>query len=168
MSQTPKGTVFFIGAGPGDPELVTLKGARLIANAGLVLYTGSLVPQELLQRHAQGATVIDSAELTLETIHRLMRVCVCQGQDCARVHTGDPSLYGALREEIACLEQDGIAWQVVPGVTAATAAAAAVGREKADQPGRPPVRAAGHRLPLVAQHAQFRSGLLCYQRAGLL
>ncbi|MBO4335892.1 MAG: precorrin-4 C(11)-methyltransferase [Desulfovibrio sp.] len=122
-----KGTVFFIGAGPGDPELVTLKGARLIASAGLVLYTGSLVPKALLQRHAQGATVIDSAELTLEAIHRLMRDCVCQGQDCARVHTGDPSLYGALREEIACLEQDGIAWQVVPGVTAATAAAAAAG-----------------------------------------
>ncbi|MBR3663518.1 MAG: precorrin-4 C(11)-methyltransferase [Desulfovibrio sp.] len=121
------GTVFFIGAGPGDPELLTLKGARLIACADLVLYTGSLVPPAILTNHAPHARVIDSALLSLEDIHRLMRDCALQGQRCARVHTGDPSLYGALREEITLLEQDGIPWQVVPGVTAATAAAAACG-----------------------------------------
>ncbi|MCR5813161.1 MAG: precorrin-4 C(11)-methyltransferase [Desulfovibrio sp.] len=127
MSNVPQGKVSFIGAGPGDPELLTLKGARLIANARLILYTGSLVPPAILTHHAPGARIVDSAELALEDIHQLMRDCASLGHDCARVHTGDPSLYGALREEIALLEKDGIAWEVVPGVTAATAAAACAG-----------------------------------------
>jgi precorrin-4/cobalt-precorrin-4 C11-methyltransferase len=121
------GMVFFIGAGPGDPELITVKGQRLIARAALVLYTGSLVPAEVVGCASSRARVVDSAPLSLEETHALLVETVHQGQDAARVHTGDPSLYGAVREQIRLLERDGIAWEVVPGVTAAFAAAAAAG-----------------------------------------
>ena len=121
------GKVWFIGAGPGDPELLTLKGQRLIREAGLVLYAGSLVPPAIVAEASPGAAVIDSAPLHLEETHALMREAVRRGQSVARVHTGDPGLYGALREQAALLERDGIAYEVVPGVSAAFAAAAAAG-----------------------------------------
>ncbi len=121
------GMVSFIGAGPGDPELLTIKGRRLISEAALVLYAGSLVPPEVVACAGDGVPCIDSAPLTLTECHALVREAVSQGGDVARVHTGDPSLFGALREQIALLEKDGIRWQVVPGVTAACAAAAAAG-----------------------------------------
>jgi precorrin-4/cobalt-precorrin-4 C11-methyltransferase len=119
------GKVWFIGAGPGDPELMTLKGQRLIAAADLVLYAGSLVPAEITRWARPGAEVVDSSSLHLEEIHLLMRKTVAGGGLVARVQTGDPALYGALREQTALLDADGIAYGVVPGVTAAFAAAAA-------------------------------------------
>ena len=115
------GMVFFVGAGPGDPELLTLKGRKAIEGAGLVLYAGSLVPPEVVACAGPDARVADSAPLTLEECHQLVRETALAGKDVARVHTGDPSLYGALREQIALLERDGIPWQVIPGVTAACA-----------------------------------------------
>lgn len=124
---TGMGTVYFVGAGPGDPELLTIKGRNIIARAGLVLYAGSLVPPEIVACAAISARVEDSAPLTLEECHALTRETVLRGEDVARVHTGDPSLYGALREQIALLNHDGIGWRVIPGVTAACAAAAAAG-----------------------------------------
>lgn len=111
--------VHFIGAGPGDPELITVKGARLIAQADLVLYAGSLVPRELTAGAKPGARVEDSAPLTLEETHALMVDTVAAGGTVARVHTGDPSLYGAVAEQAALLERDGIEYAIVPGVTAA-------------------------------------------------
>lgn len=119
------GRVFFIGAGPGDPELLTLKGQRLISKADLVLYAGSLVPPEVVACAKKGARVEDSAPLCLEETHALMRDCALGGGMVARVHTGDPSLYGAVREQARLLDADGIPWEVVPGVSAAFAAAAA-------------------------------------------
>jgi len=119
--------VYFIGAGPGDPELLTLKAARLIAGADLVLYAGSLVPREAVAHAKPGARVEDSSPLTLEQTHALLLECVRAGGDAARVHTGDPGLYGAVAEQAALLDRDGVAWEVVPGVTAAFAAAAAAG-----------------------------------------
>ena len=119
------GKVSFIGAGPGDPELLTLKGRRLIENARLVLYAGSLVPQATVACASPNARVINSAPLTLEETHELIRETVFSGGDVARVHTGDPSIYGAVHEQIRLLEQDGIEYEIVPGVTAACAAAAA-------------------------------------------
>jgi precorrin-4/cobalt-precorrin-4 C11-methyltransferase len=119
------GKVWFIGAGPGDPELVTLKGQRLIASADLVIYAGSLVPAEIIRWARPDAEVVDSSSLHLEEIHCLMRKTAASGGVVARVHTGDPSLYGALREQTTLLDADGIAYGVVPGVTAAFAAAAA-------------------------------------------
>lgn len=120
-----KGKVFFIGAGPGDPELLTLKGQRLIREADLVLYAGSLVPPEVIACAKPGARVEDSAPLCLEETHALVRDCALGGGMVARVHTGDPALYGAVREQARLLEADGIPWEVVPGVSAAFAAAAA-------------------------------------------
>ena len=121
------GTVTFVGAGPGDPELVTVKGRKAIETADLVLYAGSLVPRALVDCARPDATVVDSAPLTLEEGHALVRQAALAGGRVARVHTGDPSLYGALREQTALLDADGIPWQVIPGVTAACAAAAAAG-----------------------------------------
>ena len=121
------GLVSFVGAGPGDPELLTIKGRDAIAQADLVLYAGSLVPPEVVACARPGAAVVDSAPLTLEESHARVREVALGGGLVARVHTGDPSLYGALREQAALLDADGIPWRVIPGVTAACAAAAAAG-----------------------------------------
>ncbi|BCS88575.1 precorrin-4 C(11)-methyltransferase [Pseudodesulfovibrio sediminis] len=120
--------VYFIGAGPGDPELLTVKGQRLIAEADLVLYAGSLVPPEVVACAKEGARVADSAPLNLEETHALMMETVKAGGAVVRVHTGDPSLYGAIREQMALLDRDGVAYAVVPGVTAGFAAAAAAAK----------------------------------------
>jgi precorrin-4/cobalt-precorrin-4 C11-methyltransferase len=120
--------VYFIGAGPGDPELLTVKGRRLIAEADLVLYAGSLVPAEVVAGAGPNARVADSAPMSLDETHALMVEAVASGGTVARVHTGDPSLYGAIREQIALLDEAGITYEVVPGVTAGFAAAAAAGR----------------------------------------
>jgi len=120
--------VYFIGAGPGDPELLTVKGRRLIAEADLVLYAGSLVPAEVVAGAGPNARVADSAPMSLEETHALMAETVASGGKVARVHTGDPSLYGAIREQMALLDEAGIIHEVVPGVTAGFAAAAAAGR----------------------------------------
>jgi precorrin-4/cobalt-precorrin-4 C11-methyltransferase len=120
----PTGAVFFIGAGPGDPELITVKGRRLIGEADLVLYAGSLVPPGIVAGAKPGARVVDSAGLNLEETHGLLMKTVRAGGMAARVHTGDPSLYGAMREQMRLLDRDGVGYEVVPGVTAAFAAAA--------------------------------------------
>jgi precorrin-4/cobalt-precorrin-4 C11-methyltransferase len=119
--------VTFVGAGPGDPELITVKGRRCIREADLVLYAGSLVPKALVSDVKAGARVVDSSALNLDETHRLMRDTVHAGGKVARVHTGDPSLYGAVREQMALLDRDGIPYRVIPGVTAAFAAAASAG-----------------------------------------
>ncbi len=122
-------TVHFIGAGPGAPDLITLRGRDLIARAPLVLYAGSLVPREVLACAKADARVIDTAPMTLDQIVEQMRAADEAGQDVARVHSGDPSLYGAIAEQIRRLRQLGIAYDVTPGVPAYAAAAAALGQE---------------------------------------
>lgn len=117
--------VYFIGAGPGDPELLTLKAARLIREADLVLYAGSLVPVEVVAAAKPSARVVDSAGLTLEQTHAHMLETVRAGGLVARVHTGDPSLFGAVREQMRLLDRDGIEYELVPGVSAVFAVAAA-------------------------------------------
>lgn len=121
------GTVTFVGAGPGDPELLTLKGYACIAHADLVLYAGSLVPPATVACAKADAQVVDSSPLTLEECHALMRDAAHAGHSVARVHTGDPSLYGTVREQALLLEADNIPYTVIPGVTSACAAAAAAG-----------------------------------------
>ena len=120
--------VHFIGAGPGDPELLTLKAKRLIEEAGLVLYAGSLVPPEVVAYAGADADVVDSAPLNLKETHELICDAIREGRPVARVHTGDPALYGAVREQMALLDSEGIAYETVPGVTASFAAAAAACR----------------------------------------
>ena len=122
-------TVYFIGAGPGDPELLTLKAARLIAACPVCLYAGSLVPEAVVAGAPAGARVLDTAPMTLDDTHAEILVAHAKGQDVARVHSGDPSLYGAIAEQIRRLKADGIAYQIIPGVPAYVAAAAALGQE---------------------------------------
>jgi precorrin-4/cobalt-precorrin-4 C11-methyltransferase len=119
--------VWFIGAGPGDPELITVKGQRIISQADLVLYAGSLVPPQVVACARPDAVVADSAPMNLQQTHAMIRETVHSGGLVARVHTGDPALYGAIREQMALLALENIACGVVPGVTSAFAAAAAAG-----------------------------------------
>lgn len=124
---TTTGKVWFVGAGPGDPELLTLKARRLIDEADYVLFTGSLVPDI----HFVGirAEVEDSKGMTVDQLVERMVRHAGAGRSVARVHTGDPSIYGAIHEQITRLEAAGIPWEVVPGVTSALAAAAVLGAE---------------------------------------
>lgn len=122
-------TVYFIGAGPGDPELLTLKGARLIAACPVCLYAGSLVPPAVVAGAPAGARVLDTAPMTLDDTHAEIKAAHARGEDVARVHSGDPSLYGAIAEQIRRLKADDIAYEIVPGVPAYVAAAAALGQE---------------------------------------
>lgn len=123
------GRVFFVGAGPGDPELITVRGRRLIGEADVIIYADSLVDGRLCQLAKPGAEVHGSSGLTLEQILDLIRAAVAAGKTVVRLHTGDPALYGALHEQLAALRREGIPYEIVPGVTAATAAAAALGVE---------------------------------------
>lgn len=122
-------TVHFIGAGPGDAGLITVKGAHLLGEADLVVYAGSLVDRELVRCHAPRAEVHDSAGLTLAETTGLLARAVAAGKRVVRLHTGDPSLYGAIQEQMVELDRLGIDYAVVPGVTSACAAAAALKQE---------------------------------------
>ncbi len=122
-------TVYFIGAGPGDPELITVKGQRLIRECPVVLYAGSLVPEALIRSANPTAAIANTAEMHLDEIIARIRTAHEQGLDVARVHSGDPSIYGAIGEQIRRLEPLGIPYEVIPGVTSAMASAAALGRE---------------------------------------
>ncbi|HZS41344.1 MAG TPA: precorrin-4 C(11)-methyltransferase [Polyangia bacterium] len=121
--------VYIIGAGPGDPGLITVKGAELIARCPVVLYTGSLVPAEVVARARPDAQVLDSSGMTLDEIVAVMTAARDADRDVARVHTGDPSIFGSTAEQMRRLEALGIAYEIVPGVSSFTAAAAALGRE---------------------------------------
>lgn len=121
-------TVFFIGAGPGDPELITVKGQRLVRTCPVILYAGSLVPEAVLSGNV-AETVVNTAELDLDAIVALLAEAHAKGQDVARVHSGDPSLYGATGEQIRRLQALDIPYEIVPGVTATAACAAALGVE---------------------------------------
>jgi len=117
-------TVHFIGAGPGAPDLITVRGLALIRRSPVVLYAGSLVPPEVVAEAPAGAGVIDTAPLTLDAIVAEMAAADAAGHDVARVHSGDPSLYGAIAEQMRRLDGLGIGYDVTPGVPAFAAAAA--------------------------------------------
>ena len=116
--------LYFLGAGPGDPDLITVKAQRILARAEAVLYAGSLVPEEILQWCSPEAEIADSSSMTLEQTHSFLRQRLRDGLLVARVHTGDPALYGAIREQIHLLEEEGLDYEIVPGITSAFAAAA--------------------------------------------
>ncbi len=119
-------TVHFIGAGPGAPDLITVRGLRLIENCPVCLYAGSLVPQEVVKAAPESARVIDTAPMTLDEIIAEIAAAHERGEDVARVHSGDPSLYGAIAEQIRRLEALKIPYDITPGVPAFAAAAAAL------------------------------------------
>lgn len=122
-------TVYFIGAGPGAPDLITLRGRDLIARCPVVLYAGSLVPAEVVGFAGPDALVMDTASMTLDEILHQIVEADAVGQDVARVHSGDPSLYGAIAEQIRRLRAAEIPFEIVPGVPAYAAAAAALESE---------------------------------------
>jgi len=122
-------TVHFIGAGPGAPDLITVRGLRLIERSQVCLYAGSLVPREILAAAPPDARIIDTAPLTLDEIVAHLAAAHEQGLDVARLHSGDPSLYGAVAEQIRRLAALGIPYDVTPGVPSFAAAAAALGCE---------------------------------------
>ncbi|MEL7000338.1 MAG: precorrin-4 C(11)-methyltransferase [Pseudomonadota bacterium] len=122
-------TVHFIGAGPGDPELITVRGQRLIGSCPVCLYAGSLVPEAVVATAPQDAHVLDTAPMTLDEIIAEIEAAHATGKDVARVHSGDPSLYGAIAEQIRRLKALGIPYEITPGVSAYAAAAAALGTE---------------------------------------
>ena len=121
--------VLFVGAGPGDPELITVKGQKSLRQADLVIYAGSLVPLALLQWTREGTSTISSASMHLEEIVTEIQRAHSEGRRVVRLHTGDPSLYGAIYEQMSELSKRGIPYKIIPGVTAAFAAAAALGIE---------------------------------------
>ena len=119
-------TVHFIGAGPGAADLITVRGLNLIRSSPVVLYAGSLVPKGVIAEAAKDARVIDTAPLTLDEILAEMRAADAKDLDVARVHSGDPALYGAIAEQMRRLDKLNIAYDVTPGVPAYAAAAAAL------------------------------------------
>ena len=121
--------VHFIGAGPGAPDLITLRGARLLAEADVIIYAGSLVNPALLEGRKEGCAVYDSASMTLEEVLSVMEQAEREGKTTVRLHTGDPSLYGAIREQMDELDKMGVSYDVTPGVSSFSGAAAALNAE---------------------------------------
>ena len=166
--------VLFVGAGPGHPDLITVAGRRALEEADLIVFAGSLVSPEMLGWARAETERVDSSGLELDEIVDLMVGAHGQGRRVVRLHTGDPSLYGAIHEQFAALEKRGVGYQVIPGVTAAFAAAAALGLEYTlpevcqtliltRAPGRTPVPDA-ERLSELARHG---ASLAIYLSASL-
>ena len=129
MTTTRKTSVYFIGAGPGDPELLTVKGKRIIEKADVIIYAGSLVNPRVVSCKKKKAAAYDSASMGLQEIVSLMVKEAGRGRTVARIHSGDPSLYGAIREQMIHLDRKNISYEVVPGVSSVFAAAAALKKE---------------------------------------
>ncbi len=121
--------VYIIGAGPGDPDLITVKGAKLVEKCPVVFYTGSLVPKAVIERASNDALVLDSSGMDLDEILEVFKKAKADNLDVARVHTGDPLIYGSTAEQMRRLDDLDIEWEVIPGVSSFMAAASAVGRE---------------------------------------
>ena len=121
--------IHFVGAGPGAPDLITLRGAKLLGEAGMIIYAGSLVNPELLKLAPSGCEIYNSASMTLDEVIERLKSAHDRGMDAVRLHTGDPSIYGAIREQMDRLKELGIPYDVTPGVSSFCAAAAAAGAE---------------------------------------
>lgn len=166
--------IYFVGAGPGDPELLTVKAWRLLQQADLVIYAGSLIPLEVMDCCRPEAKKVNSAPLVLEEIIALMAEYHRRQQLVVRLHTGDPSLYGAIGEQMKALDELGIPYEIVPGVSSFLAAAAAVKREYTVPGGSQTViitRLAG-RTPVpreqsLASLAQHRGSMAIFLSVGL-
>ncbi|RKD30600.1 precorrin-4 C(11)-methyltransferase [Thermohalobacter berrensis] len=121
--------VYFIGAGPGDPDLITVKGRKIIEEADVIIYAGSLVNPEVINCRKEKSEVYNSAKMTLEEIIDITKESIYEGKKIARVHTGDPSIYGAIREQMDKLDKLGIDYEVIPGVSSFVASAAVLKKE---------------------------------------
>lgn len=121
--------ISFVGAGPGDVDLITIKGRRLLEKADMVIYAGSLVSERHLEFCKEGCQFYNSAKMTLEEVIEKMEDAYRKGLQVVRLHTGDPTIYGAIREQMDLLERKGIDFQVISGVSSFTAACSAINRE---------------------------------------
>ncbi len=121
--------VYIIGAGPGDPDLITVKGCKLVETCPIVFYTGSLVPKAVIERAKDDALVLDSSGMDLDEIMEVFKKAKKENKDVARVHTGDPMIYGSTAEQMRRLDDLEIEWEVIPGVSSFVASAAAIGKE---------------------------------------
>lgn len=121
--------VYFIGAGPGDPELLTLKAKKIIAKADIIIYTGSLVSKEVLKFAKASAKIYNSAKINLEQIVKVFKKAQSTNKNVARLHTGDPSIYGAIQEQMDFCQKEEISYEVIPGVSSFCAAAASLKQE---------------------------------------
>ncbi|MDO4532794.1 MAG: precorrin-4 C(11)-methyltransferase [Coriobacteriia bacterium] len=167
--------VYFVGAGSGAADLITVRGARLLGEADVIIYAGSLVNPALLDYAKEGAEIHNSASMTLEEVIAVMLAAEAAGKMCVRLHTGDPSLYGAHREQMDLLDDAGIEYEVVPGVSSFCGAAAALKAEYTlpgvsqsviitRMEGRTPVPE-GEKLRLMAAHG---CTLVLFLSTGLL
>ena len=154
--------IHFVGAGPGAADLITIRGAKLLGAADVVIYAGSLVNPDLLEYAKPGCELYNSAEMTLEEVLNVMEASERAGKTTARLHSGDPCLYGAVREQTDALDKRGLAWDMTPGASSFCGAAAALGVEYTlpgvsqsviltRSPGRTPVPDT-ERLRLLAAH----------------
>jgi len=121
--------VSIVGAGPGNPELITVKGQRLISEADVIIYAGSLVNPALLEKAKAGAAIYNSASMTLEEVLTVIEKAATEGKNIVRLHTGDPAIYGAIQEQMDALAAKNIEFEVIPGVSSFLASAAALKRE---------------------------------------
>ncbi|MGQ0794763.1 MAG: precorrin-4 C(11)-methyltransferase [Nitrosopumilaceae archaeon] len=120
--------VYFVGCGPGDPDLITLKAKKLIQDADVVVYSGSLIPQEIIKL-CNKAKLHDASKLVREEIFDILKTGAKKGKLVIRLHDGDPSIYGAIREQTDNLKKEGIEFEIIPGITSFLASAAALGSE---------------------------------------
>ena len=120
--------VYIIGAGAGDPELLTIKGKKAIEASEIIIFAGSLVNKEVL-KYNKSAKVYNSANLNLDQVIKIIKQAAAEDKNVARIHTGDPSIYGAIKEQIDLLEENEIAYEIIPGVSSFLAAAAALSAE---------------------------------------
>jgi precorrin-4/cobalt-precorrin-4 C11-methyltransferase len=141
-------TVFFVGSGPGDPELITIKAKRLLEEADVVIYSGSLLNPEILQYAKKDAQLYDAALLDRENIYEILRDSTNNGKIAIRFHDGDPGLFSTIREQIDKLEKDGIRCKVVPGITAILGAASAMNLE---------LTLPGNTQTVIITRAEFRT-----------
>lgn len=167
--------IHFVGAGPGAPDLITLRGAALLEQADCVIYAGSLVNPALLERTKKGCEIHNSAAMTLEQVLAVMEAMEAAGKDTVRLHTGDPSLFGAIREQMDALDARGIPYDDTPGVSSFSGAAAALNAEYtlpgvsqtliiSRMAGRTPVPE-GENLAALARHG---ASLVLFLSSGLL
>ena len=167
--------IHFVGAGPGAPDLITLRGAALLEQADCVIYAGSLVNPALLERTKQGCEIHNSAAMTLEQVLAVMEAMEAAGKDTVRLHTGDPSLFGAIREQMDALDARSIPYDDTPGVSSFSGAAAALNAEYtlpgvsqtliiSRMAGRTPVPE-GENLAALARHG---ASLVLFLSSGLL
>ncbi len=121
--------VYFIGAGPGDPELLTVKAERMIKKADIIIYAGSLINIDIIKSAKKGAKLYDASGMNLDQILQIMKKAEPTGKIIARIHSGDPSIYGAIQEQMDWCEKQGIDYSVIPGVSSFQAAAASLRQE---------------------------------------